>query len=127
MHVMEDGQIAFGECAACSIPARADATPVSRVGFHSVIEQHIRPALVGREADSFRALPKKWKKSRSAESGCIPRSARCHAGDLDAVAKSRRISMCEVFAGEYALLFPKIHPAVHAVRRQRYDNADKIS
>jgi methylaspartate ammonia-lyase len=57
MLVLEDGQVAFGDCAAVQYSGAGGRDPLFLAkDFIPVIEQHIFPALIGQEADSFRRL-----------------------------------------------------------------------
>ena len=57
MLVLEDGQIAYGDCAAVQYSGCGGRDPLFLAeDFIPLIEQYIKPALVGREADNFRQL-----------------------------------------------------------------------
>lgn len=57
MLVLEDGQIAWGDCAAVQYSGAGGRDPLFLAeDFIPLIETYIKPVLVGREADSFRTL-----------------------------------------------------------------------
>ena len=60
MLVLEDGQIAYGDCAAVQYSGAGGRDPLFLAkDFIQLIDKYIKPELVGQEADSFRALAKK--------------------------------------------------------------------
>ena len=59
MIILEDGQMAYGDCAAVQYSGAGGRDPLFLADeFIPVIEKHIKPQLVGKEADSFRELTK---------------------------------------------------------------------
>ena len=57
MLVLEDGQVAFGDCAAVQYSGAGGRDPLFLAeDFIPVIDTYIKPELVGREADDFRGL-----------------------------------------------------------------------
>lgn len=103
MLVLEDGQIAYGDCAAVQYSGCGGRDPLFLAkDFIPVIENYIKPELVGKEADNFRAL------SEMVESIHVD-GKRLHTAIrygmtqaiLDAVARSTGRMMCEVVADEY--------------------------
>lgn len=57
MIILEDGQIAFGDCAAVQYSGAGGRDPLFLAkDFIPIIEQYVRPMLLGREADDFRGL-----------------------------------------------------------------------
>ena len=57
MLILEDGQIAYGDCAAVQYSGAGGRDPLFlATDFIPIIEEHIKPVLVGREADDFRGL-----------------------------------------------------------------------
>ena len=83
MLVLEDGQIAFGDCAAVQYSGAGGRDPLFLAeDFIPMIEKYIKPELVGKEADNFRALTAMMeaiqidgKPSRLMASVCTPPSA----------------------------------------------------
>ena len=59
MLVLEDGQVAWGDCAAVQYSGAGGRDPLFLAeDFIPVIDKYIKPALVGKEADNFRELTK---------------------------------------------------------------------
>ena len=57
MIVLEDGQVAYGDCAAVQYSGAGGRDPLFLAeDFIPVIENYIKPELVGKEADNFREL-----------------------------------------------------------------------
>ena len=121
MLVLEDGQIAWGDCAAVQYSGAGGRDPLFLAEeFIPLIETHIKPVLVGREADSFRDL------CRDMEAITID-GKRLHTAlryglsqaILDAVAKATGRLMCEVVADEYGCTVTETPiPHLHPVRRR---------
>ena len=129
MLVLEDGQVAYGDCAAVQYSGAGGRDPLFLAkDFIPIIEQHIRPVLVGQEADNFRRL------SALAESITVD-GKRLHTAIrygvtqalLDAVARSSKRLMCEVVADEYGCtVSDKPIDIFTQSGDNRYDNADKM-
>lgn len=129
MLILEDGQIAHGDCAAVQYSGAGGRDPLFLADeFIPVIEKHIKPLFVGREADSFRQL------TREMEAVCVE-GKRLHTAIrygvsqaiLDAVAKAKHKLMCEVVADEYGLtVSDHMIPIFTQSGDSRYDNADKM-
>lgn len=129
MLILEDGQIAHGDCAAVQYSGAGGRDPLFLADeFIPVIEKHIKPLLVGREAESFRQL------TREMEAVCVE-GKRLHTAIrygvsqaiLDAVAKAKHKLMCEVVADEYGLtVSDHMIPIFTQSGDSRYDNADKM-
>lgn len=129
MLVLEDGQIAWGDCAAVQYSGAGGRDPLFLAeDFIPLIERHIKPRLVGREADSFREL------CRDMEAITID-GKRLHTAlryglsqaILDAVAKATGRLMCEVVAQEYGCTVAEAPiPIFTQSGDDRYSNADKM-
>lgn len=127
--VLEDGQVAYGDCAAVQYSGAGGRDPLFLAkDFIPVIEQHIKPALVGREADSFKGL------SEMVEAITVD-GKRLHTAIrygvtqaiLDAVAKASHRMMCEVVADEYGCTITDEPLAIFTQSGDdRYNNADKM-
>ena len=129
MLILEDGQIAFGDCAAVQYSGAGGRDPLFLAAdFIPVIEEHVAPVLVGKELNSFREL--------AAEVEAIEiEGKRLHTAIrygvtqaiLDAVAKAEHRLMCEVVAEEYGLRpeYRRI-PIFTQSGDNRYDNSDKM-
>ena len=103
MIVLEDGQIAFGDCAAVQYSGAGGRDPLFLAkDFIPIIEQYVRPMLLGREADDFRGLCAQMEAIEV--NGKRLHTAICYGVSqaiLDAVAKATGRLMCEVVADEY--------------------------
>ena len=129
MLVLEDGQIAYGDCAAVQYSGAGGRDPLFLAeDFIPVIEQHIKPFLIGKEADSFKDL------SREVEAITVD-GKRLHTAIrygitqaiLDAVAKASKRLMCEVVADEYGTTVSTEPVAIFTQSGDnRYENSDKM-
>ena len=129
MLVLEDGQIAYGDCAAVQYSGCGGRDPLFLAkDFIPVIENYIKPELIGKEADNFRAL------SEMVESIHVD-GKRLHTAIrygmtqaiLDAVARSTGRMMCEVVADEYGCtISDKPIDIFTQSGDDRYTNADKM-
>ncbi len=129
MIVLEDGQVGFGDCAAVQYSGAGGRDPLFLAkDFIPVIEQYVKPELVGCEADSFRALCSRME-------AIAPEGKRLHTAIrygvsqaiLDAVAKASGRMMCEVVADEYGCTVSDKPIAIFTQSGDdRYDNADKM-
>jgi len=103
MLVLEDGQVAFGDCAAVQYSGAGGRDPLFLAkDFIPVIEKEIAPKLIGRELDSFKTLADEFdalqvngKRLHTAIRYGITQSL------LDAVAKAKKVTMAEVIKEEY--------------------------
>ncbi len=129
MLVLEDGQIAHGDCAAVQYSGTGGRGPLFLPkDFIPAIEEHIKPALVGKEADNFRELTKMMeaievdgKKLHTAIRYGVSQAI------LDAVAKASHRLMAEVVADEYGLTVSEEPiPVFTQSGDSRYDNSDKM-
>ena len=129
MLVLEDGQIAYGDCAAVQYSGAGGRDPLFLAkDFIPVIEKYIKPVLVGREADNFRNLTKEME-SIQVEGKRLHTAIRYGLSQaiLDAVAKSSKRLMAEVVADEYGLtVSDKMIPVFTQSGDNRYDNSDKM-
>ena len=129
MLVLEDGQIAYGDCAAVQYSGTGGRDPLFLAqDFIPVINEHIKPFLVGREADSFRDLSRELE---AIEVDGKPLHTAIRYGVtqaiLDAVACSKHKMMCEVVADEYGTQVATEPIALFTQSGDsRYDNADKM-
>ena len=126
--VLEDGQMAYGDCAAVQYSGAAGRDPLFLAeDFIPIIEKYVRPLLVGEEADSFRRLAGKID-ALEINGRRLHTAIRYGTTQavLDAVACSRRKMMCEVVAEEYGLSVSEQEIPVFAQSGDdRYLNADK--
>ncbi|MBR6708582.1 MAG: methylaspartate ammonia-lyase [Clostridia bacterium] len=129
MLVLEDGQIAHGDCAAVQYSGAGGRDPLFLAeDFIPVIERYIKPELVGREADNFRelcammeAIQVDGKRLHTAIRYGLSQAI------LDAVAKASGRMMCEVVADEYGCTVSDTPIDIFTQSGDnRYDNADKM-
>ena len=129
MLVLEDGQVAFGDCAAVQYSGAGGRDPLFLAeDFIPVIEKYIKPELVGREADDFRGLTKMME-SIQVNGKRLHTAIRYGVSQaiLDAVAKATGRMMCEVVADEYGCTVSDGPiPIFTQSGDDRYDNSDKM-
>ncbi|MCL1787066.1 MAG: methylaspartate ammonia-lyase [Defluviitaleaceae bacterium] len=105
MLILEDGQVAYGDCAAVQYSGAAGRDPLFLADdFIPIIEEVVRPVLVGREITNFRAMAKELdalthngKHLHTAIRYGVTQAA------LDAVAKSKHKLMAQIVADEYEI------------------------
>ncbi len=127
--VLEDGQVAWGDCAAVQYSGAGGRDPLFLAkDFIPVIDQYIKPALVGKEADSFRDLTKMME-AIEVEGKKLHTAIRYGVSQaiLDAVAKANHKMMAEVVADEYGCTVSEEPiPVFTQSGDDRYNNADKM-
>ena len=128
MLILEDGQIAYGDCAAVQYSGAGGRDPLFLAeDFIPVIEQYIKPQLVGKEANDFRGMCKDME-AIQVNGKRLHTAIRYGVSQaiLDAVAKATGRLMCEVVADEYGCtVSEKLVPIFSQTGADRYDNADK--
>ena len=114
MIVLEDGQVAYGDCAAVQYSGAGGRDPLFLAkDFIPVIEQYIKPQLIGKEADNFRALAKMMEEIQvdgnplRRLSGASGRGRKSD-GPPDVRGRGRRVRLHRQRPS---------HPHLHAVRR----------
>lgn len=129
MLVLEDGQVAYGDCAAVQYSGAGGRDPLFLAkDFIPVIDEVIKPKLEGTEADNFRRLAEMvediqvgGRKLHTAIRYGVSQAI------LDAVAKATKRLMCEVVADEYGTaVSTEMIPIFTQSGDARYDNADKM-
>lgn len=129
MIVLEDGQVAYGDCAAVQYSGAGGRDPLFLAkDFIPIIENNIAPVLVGREADNFRqlaadmeAIQVNGKRLHTAIRYGVSQAL------LDAVAKATGRMMCEVVADEYGFTVSDKPIAIFTQSGDdRYSNSDKM-
>ena len=129
MLILEDGQVAYGDCAAVQYSGAGGRDPLFLAkDFIPVIEEHIFPHLIGKELENFRTLANEIE---HIEVSGKPLHTAIRYGVsqaiLDAVAKAKHKLMCEVIADEYTLtLTPAEVPIFTQSGDSRYGGADKM-
>ena len=129
MLVLEDGQVAYGDCAAVQYSGAGGRDPLFLAkDFIPVIEEHIKPQLVGKEANDFRGLCAMMEAIQV--DGKRPHTALRYGlsqAILDAVAKATGRLMCEVVADEYGCTVSEKPLNIFTQSGDdRYNNADKM-
>ena len=129
MLVLEDGQIAMGDCAAVQYSGAGGRDPLFLAkDFIPVIDQYIKPQLVGKEADDFRGLCAMME-AIQVEGKRLHTAIRYGVSQaiLDAVAKATGRLMCEVVADEYGCTVSETPIDIFTQSGDdRYDNSDKM-
>ena len=127
--ILEDGQVAFGDCAAVQYSGAGGRDPLFLAkDFIPVIDKYIKPMLVGREADNFRQLAAEME-AIQVEGKRLHTAIRYGVSQaiLDAVAKASHRMMCEVVADEYGCeVSDKPIDIFTQSGDDRYDNSDKM-
>lgn len=129
MIILEDGQIAYGDCAAVQYSGAGGRDPLFLAkDFIPLIDKYIKPELVGKEADNFRALCEMME-SITVDGKRLHTAIRYGVSQaiLDAVAKATKRLMCEVVADEYGCTVSETPiPIFTQSGDDRYLNADKM-
>lgn len=129
MLILEDGQVAFGDCAAVQYSGAGGRDPLFLAkDFIPFIEKNLIPKLIGIELSSFKNLAEEFD-------SMIVDGKRLHTAIrygvtqalLDAVAKSKKKTMAEVVKEEYNTNVDiKRIPIFTQSGDLRYENADKM-
>lgn len=129
MIILEDYQVAHGDCAAVQYSGAGGRDPLFLAkDFIPIIEEYVKPQLIGKEANSFKDLCELIENIKVDEK-------RLHTAIrygvtqaiLDAVAKSSHKMMCQVIADEYNTeVADEIVPIFTQSGDSRYDNSDKM-
>ncbi len=129
--ILEDGQVAFGDCAAVQYSGAGGRDPLFLAeDFIPLIEREIRPLFTGEEVTSFREM------AALADSHIDSQTQRpLHTAVrygvtqalLDCAAKAQRKLMAQVIAEEYGqTLSDSLIPIFSQSGDERYDNCDKM-
>ncbi len=129
MIILEDGQVAFGDCAAVQYSGAGGRDPLFLAkDFIPVIENEIAPKLIGRELNSFKTLAEEF--DRMTVNGKRLHTAIRYGitqAILDAVSKAKKVTMAEVVKDEYSTgVDIKRIPIFTQSGDDRYINADKM-
>ena len=129
MLILDDGQIAWGDCAAVQYSGAGGRDPLFLAGnFISFIDQHIKPTLVGRDITTFKEMSAELE-SMKVDGKLLHTAIRYGISQaiLDAVAKSQHKLMCEVIADEYnTTISDNMIPIFTQSGDSRYENSDKM-
>lgn len=129
MLILEDGQVAHGDCAAVQYSGAGGRDPLFLAeDFIPVIEKEIAPKLIGRELESFKTLAEEFDHM-------LVNGKRLHTAIrygvtqaiLDGVAKAKKVTMAEIVRDEYntGVDIKRIDIFTQS-GDDRYDNADKM-
>ncbi len=129
--VLEDGQIAHGDCAAVQYSGVGGRDPLFLAGpYIDVIQNRVAPLLRNREITGFRALAEEIDRLTDGKSGRPVHTAVRYGvtqAILDAAARSGKMLMAELIAEEYdTRVSDKRVPVFTQSGDSRYDNADKM-
>ncbi len=127
--VLEDGQVAHGDCAAVQYSGVGGRDPVlDAARVTDVIMTQVAPRLIGRAVNGFRSLAGELD-SLVVAGRPLHTAVRYGVTQavLDAVAKSRKLTMAEVVRDEYATM-SQLRPVPIFVQSgdERYTNVDKM-
>lgn len=129
MIILEDDQIAFGDCAAVQYSGAGGRDPLFLAkDFIMIIENEVAPKLIGREITSFKELSNLIENIR-VDNKKLHTAIRYGVTQalLDAVAKSNKLLMCQVISKEYNTdILDEIVPIFTQSGDNRYENADKM-
>lgn len=129
MFILEDGQVAHGDCAAVQYSGAGGRDPLFLASdFIPVIKNEIAPKLIGRDVNEFRPLAEELdtmelngKRLHTAIRYGLTQAI------LDAAAKSNKVTMAEIIKKEYATdVTIKRLPLFTQSGDDRKDNADKM-
>lgn len=129
MLILEDGQVAYGDCAAVQYSGAGGRDPLFLAEeFIPVIEKYISPKLIGREITTFKEMAEEID-SMEIDGKRLHTAIRYGVTQaiLDAVAKAKGLTMAEVIRKEYntGVEFKKI-PIFTQSGDDRYINVDKM-
>jgi len=103
MLILEDGQVAYGDCAAVQYSGAGGRDPLFLAkDFIPIIEKEIAPKLIGRSLENFKAMAEEFDHM-------LVNGKRLHTAIrygvtqaiLDAVAKAKKVTMAEIVRDEY--------------------------
>ncbi len=130
MLVLEDGQVAFGDCASVQYSGAGGRDPLFLAkDFIPFINEKIAPILEGSEITTFKEMSETFDSMKTEEGKLIHTGIRYGITQaiLDAVAKTNKKQMCEIIADEYSLQLDKSRtPIFTQSGDERYKNVDKM-
>ncbi len=131
MFLLEDGQIAHGDCAAVQYSGAGGRDPLFLAkDYIPIIDKYLKPILVGKELNSFRELAEEMDSYIMPTTGKRMHTAIRYGitqAILDAVAKSKKKLMAEVVAEEYGTKMMREEiPIFMQSGDDRYNNVDKM-
>jgi len=131
MLLLEDGQMAYGDCAAVQYSGAGGRDPLFVAdNYIKVINQHIRPVLINQELSSFKKLAERMDTMINPETNSVFHTAIRYGitqALLDAVAKAKKMLMADVIALEYHTnISDDPIPIFMQSGDDRYTNVDKM-
>lgn len=128
--ILDDGQVAYGDCAAVQYSGAGGRDPLFLADeYIPQIEKYVVPVLQGRELTSFRALAEEVDKLTNDQGQPLHTAIRYGVSQaiLDAVARSKHMTMAEVIVEEYDLeLIPERVLIFTQTGDDRKLNADRM-
>ena len=129
MFILEDGQVAHGDCAAVQYSGAGGRDPLFLASdFIPVIKNEIAPKLIGRDVNEFRLLAEEID-TMELNGNRLHTAIRYGLSQaiLDATAKANKVTMAEVIKKEYATdIKIKRLPLFTQSGDDRKNNADKM-
>jgi methylaspartate ammonia-lyase len=130
MFVLEDGDIAYGDCAVAQYAASGgrEVPPNTAGALIELIEKHVVPYFEGQEISEFKATSEQFDR-KLFDGKRLPASIRYGVTQaiLETVAKSKKVTMAEVILGEYNLPVDLTPVRINAQSGdERYTNVDKM-
>jgi len=124
MFILEDGQVAYGDCAAVQYSGTGGRDPLFLAeDFIPVIKNEVAPLYIGKEVTNFREMADRVDSKPFHTAIRYGVTQAC----LDAVAKSQKKLMAQVIANEYGLKLSDKHiPIFSQSGDDRYANVDKM-
>lgn len=104
--VLEDGQVAYGDCAAVQYSGAGGRDPLFLADdYIPLIEKYVVPVLVGRDLTSFRALAEEVDQIKDENGKPLHTAIRYGVTQaiLDAAARTQHLTMTEIIVKEYDL------------------------
>lgn len=130
MFVMEDGQVAYGDCAAVQYSGAGGRDPLFLAkDFIPIIEKEIKPLVVGKEFNSFKELATMLDTHKTSDGKRLHTAIRYGITQvaLDYIAKSKKKLMAQIIADEYGCkISDKMIPIFTQSGDDRYNNVDKM-
>jgi methylaspartate ammonia-lyase len=131
MFILEDGQIAYGDCCAVQYSGASGRDPLFLADeFIPIIQREITPLFKGKEITTFKEMAKLADSHVDSVTNKILHTAIRYGVTqtiLDAVAKNSKKLMAEVVADEYGLKMSTKRIAIFCQSGDdRYNNTDKM-
>lgn len=104
--VLDNGQVAYGDCAAVQYSGAGGRDPLFLADdYIPTIEKYVVPVLKGKELTSFRSLAEEVEAIKDRDGKALHTAIRYGVSQaiLDAVARSKGLTMAEVIVDEYDL------------------------